>query len=238
MSFQAPLCIGKTLLFPQQLSSVSFMKQGLLINSALGILQLEGENLRHCVIDLLNGLCTDIQPVPKAALLPLQWQVHSITTVKRMPLAGAAAIELFEGIVPEGWLLFEKNDGWHFWPIRSLLAIGQTRTALLFVYDSVTAEVQAPLSLLEAEFDRWVTGGITACHYTERNFSDYSNLLLVERFAATSIRLRQCDPQQGLKGKDIKQWLPLSSQLAEPDTYAAILSLLAVVVVLRMKRRS
>lgn len=216
MSFQAPLCIGKTLLFPQQLSSVSFMKQGLLINSALGVLQLEGENLRHCVIDLLNGLCTNIQPVPQTALLPLQWQVHSITPAKRMPLAREGFIEPFEGIVPEGWLLFEQVSGWHFWPVKTLLAIGQTRTALLFVYDSMTAEVQAPLSFLKAEFDRWVKGGITACHYTERTAADYSGLLPVERFAATVIRLRQCDPQQVLRGKDIRQWHSFSNKLPEP----------------------
>ena len=62
MSFQVPLRIGETLLFPQQLRSFSLMKQGLLVNSTLGMYQLEGEGLIHCVIDLLHGLCTDIQP--------------------------------------------------------------------------------------------------------------------------------------------------------------------------------
>lgn len=216
MSFRSPLRIGKTLLFPQQLRSFSFMKQGLFINSALGILQLEGENLPHCVIDLLHNLCTEIQPIPRTPLPPLQWQVHSITPAKRMPLAVEDVIEPFEGIVPDGWLMFEIVNGWHFWPVKPLLAIAQTRTALLFVYDSVTAEMQASPSNLVDEFDRWVRGDVTACHYTERNASDYSNLLPVERLAATSIRLRQCDPQQGLKGKDIKQWHSFSNKLPEP----------------------
>lgn len=216
MSFQSRLRIGKTLLFPQQLVSLSYSGQRLFLNSTLGVLQLEGCGLSHSAVDLLHNLCADIQSTPRTPLPSLQWQVHNITPARRMPFAGSDLIEPFEGIAPESWLLFESVSGWHFWPVKTLLAIGQMRTALLFVYDSMTAEVMAPLPLLETEFDRWATGSITARHYTERNAADYSGLLPVERFAATGIRLRQCDPQQGLKRKDIKQWLSFSSKLAEP----------------------
>lgn len=215
MSFKSPLRVGNTLLFPQQVLSFGYFGSTLAINSTLGILQLEGEGLPHCAIDLLNGLCDSIQPVAKAALPPLQWQVNTITPIKRLPPAGAT-IEPFEGLVPEGWILFEQTNCWHFWPIQTLLAIAQTRTALLFVYGSVTIAVEAPLPELKAEFDRWAAGSITSRHYTERTASDYSGLLPVERFAATDIHLRQCDPQQGLRGKRIEQWLSFSSTLPMP----------------------
>jgi hypothetical protein len=188
-----PLQIGTTRLSPGTLHSLTLTEEGVFIDSQAGIFCITGLGLSHLVRDLIHQQCDKITAGLQTGNSILDWKADTVESARRIRDQGS--VHPFQCPVPAGWILFENEQRWSFFPVSTLIAIGYRTQRVGFLYGDKLVVVTSDQA--REIFESFPTKSESA-HYTIYDPDDHFDMEPVTRYKVESIRIREVGTLDGM----------------------------------------